>query len=546
MVAEPVEVCKKQQNITNVKNNIKMKKLTLTITAILFLATFASAQVAPVNITLNKYNNTRLLIGESEQLTATIWPENATSQNVIWWSNNPLVATVTDGLITGVSEGYSSVWAQIEGYSIYASIGVNVRPFVHTTGVTLSASEEILTFDLNRFPFFGECKQLTATVEPANAEIRRVTWHSSNPDVVRVSNGHICAVSPAGTAIITVKTEDGDLEAHCNVTVGKLTGARIVMPSTELLISGETQQLTATLQPASANDYTSITTWTSSNPAVATVVDGKITALSAGTTTITAGAEGGRFESNCIVTVVAQEDILPNGCNTITPLWGESLGTVSFATNQEWTVGNQIWSDAVQTSVCSGRSPSTFEMGNPTNSLANCRSNPGQKGDFFSWCAVQRFADVLCPSPWRVPTKDDFLELILALDGEEAERFQNTTVRNRLLNDWGGTYASYIYNPIGMLRQTNAAYWSQSETNHSLFYCSGGWIDRQSYEVPYNIGAALRCVRNTSASVNTVSPEEEKTIIGYFDILGQKLPEEPASGLFIILYDNGESAKRIK
>lgn len=312
------------------------------------------------------------------------------------------------------------------------------------------------------------------------------------------------------------------------------------------MIIGETQQLTATLQPSTANNFTSIT-WTSSNPAVATVVDGKITALSAGTTTITAGADGGRFESNCIVTVVSQTDILPNGCNTVTPMWGENLGTVSFATNQEWTIGNQIWSDAVQTSVCSGRSPSTFETGNSMNSCANCRSNPGQKGDFFSWCAIMRFADELCPSPWRVPTKDDFLELVLALDGEETERFNNTPVRNRLLNDWGGSYVSYIYNPAGMLQQSDAVYWTQSETNHSLFFCSGGWIDRQSLEVPHNYGAALRCVRdNTPASVNTISSEKEKTIIGYFNIFGQKLPKEPASGLFIILYDNGESAKRIK
>ncbi len=533
------------------ENSICMKKTTLIITALLFSAVFLSAQIVPVNITLNKRNNTRLLIGESEQLTATISPENATSQNIIWWSNNPLVATVVDGLITGVSEGGTVVYAQIEGYSIRAAIDVNVRPFVHTTGVTLSESDMSLTFDLNRSPI-GEQRALTATVEPANAENRKVTWHSSNPDVVfvggdaRLDYGYaqIAAVSPAGTARITARTEDGNFEAYCNVTVGKLMGARIVMNPTALLISGETQQLTATLQPAAANDYTSITTWTSSNPAVATVVDGKITAVSAGTATITAGAEGGRFESNCLVTVVAQTDILSNGCNTITPMWGESLGTVSFATNQEWTVGNQIWSDAVQTSVCSGRSPNIFEIGNPTNCFANCRSNPGQKGDFFSWCAVMRFGDILCPYPWRVPTKDDFLELVLALDGEETERFQNTTVRNRLLNDWGGNYAGYIY--MGdIIRQTNTVYWTQSETNHSLFFCSGGWIDRQSYEVPHNMSAALRCVRdNIPTSVNTISSEKEKTIIGYFNILGQKLPQKPTSGLFIILYDNGKSEKR--
>ncbi len=45
------------------------------------------------------------------------------------------------------------------------------------------------------------------------------------------------------------------------------------------------------------------------------------------------------------------QPILPSGCNTAMPEWGGSLGTVSFATNQEWIVGNKIWSDAVQTSI---------------------------------------------------------------------------------------------------------------------------------------------------------------------------------------------------
>jgi uncharacterized protein (TIGR02145 family) len=245
------------------------------------------------------------------------------------------------------------------------------------------------------------------------------------------------------------------------------------------------------------------------------------------------------------------EPVLPNGCNTSVPEWGQNLGTVSFATNQEWTVGNQIWSDAVQTSVCSGRSPSAFEYGVEGNLVANCRSNPGQKGDFFTWCAVMRFADELCPSPWRVPTKEDFAELNLALGGEDEERYNSPAVRNRFLTDWGGTYNGRLFYSDLWHQGVNAAYWSQSDNDfaevYNLFYCNAGWIDRTSHQGHYYSGAALRCVRDITitTSANTISSEKEKIIIGYFNILGQKLPKEPTNGLYIILYDDGTTKKVI-
>jgi len=49
--------------------------------------------------------------------------------------------------------------------------------------------------------------------------------------------------------------------------------------------------------------------------------------------------------------------------------------------------------------------------------LIDCRSNPGQKGDLFSWRAVSELKDVLCPYPWRVPTVQDFIDLDIALGG---------------------------------------------------------------------------------------------------------------------------------
>lgn len=65
----------------------------------------------------------------------------------------------------------------------------------------------------------GGTAQLTATVEPIDATNKKVTWSSSAPGVATVdANGNVTAMD-AGTAVITVTTEDGNKTATCTVTV---------------------------------------------------------------------------------------------------------------------------------------------------------------------------------------------------------------------------------------------------------------------------------------------------------------------------------------
>ena len=64
----------------------------------------------------------------------------------------------------------------------------------------------------------GGTETLTATITPANATNKNVTWSSSNTAVATVENGVVTAVS-VGTATITVTTEDGGKATCCEVTV---------------------------------------------------------------------------------------------------------------------------------------------------------------------------------------------------------------------------------------------------------------------------------------------------------------------------------------
>ncbi|EME7185788.1 Ig-like domain-containing protein [Enterococcus faecium] len=65
----------------------------------------------------------------------------------------------------------------------------------------------------------GANETLTATVLPANATNKNVTWSSSDSTIATVdTKGKVVAVK-AGTATITVKTVDGDKNADCALTV---------------------------------------------------------------------------------------------------------------------------------------------------------------------------------------------------------------------------------------------------------------------------------------------------------------------------------------
>lgn len=82
----------------------------------------------------------------------------------------------------------------------------------------------------------GDEATLTATVLPTNATNKNVTWSSSNKSVATVSSGVIKGVS-TGSAVITVKTDDGGKIATCSVTVKETSSSFCVPESIDLGLS---------------------------------------------------------------------------------------------------------------------------------------------------------------------------------------------------------------------------------------------------------------------------------------------------------------------
>jgi uncharacterized protein YjdB len=191
------------------------------------------------------------------------------------------------------------------GHVLRKDLTVTVEPgsvaTIPVTGVTLSQTASTLTV--------GQTLQLTATVAPADAANRAVTWTSDNPAVASVDqNGLVTALLPSSSARITVTTQEGNFTAVCTVTTQSAGSGTVAVTGVTLshataeLIAGQTLQLAAAVAPSNAANRA--VTWTSSHPAIASVnAAGLVTAHAAtGVALITVRTDDGGFTAACAVT----------------------------------------------------------------------------------------------------------------------------------------------------------------------------------------------------------------------------------------------------
>jgi uncharacterized protein YjdB len=198
----------------------------------------------------------------------------------------------------------------------------------------------------------GAGQSLTATVAPADATNKNVTWSSDPTGVVNIAGaGATVTVNPAiaGTATITVTTADGGKTATCAVTVVQgnvpVTGVSLSQAAMNMA-PGAAGSLTATIEPADATNKT--VTWDSSNKAVATVADDGLTAtvsaLTAGTSTITVTTQDGNKTATCIVEVGVPVTGIEFSPASLTLTEGDAPATLTaIITPPNATNQNVIW-----------------------------------------------------------------------------------------------------------------------------------------------------------------------------------------------------------
>ena len=135
------------------------------------------------------------------------------NKEVTWASDKPAVATVdNNGKVKGLAIGEATITVTTkEGNKTdKCKVTVTAKP-IAVTGVTLNETEKKLKV--------GEEFTLTATVMPADATNKEVTWSSDKADIATVDNNGKVKGVKEGEATITVTTKDGEKKATCKVIV---------------------------------------------------------------------------------------------------------------------------------------------------------------------------------------------------------------------------------------------------------------------------------------------------------------------------------------
>ena len=165
------------------------------------------------SIALDKTEAT-MNIGETLQLTATVLPENVTSDDLAWTSSDEAIATVENGLVTAVAPGNVTITATTtDGSELSATCAITVNPIL-ATSIELN--------ETSAFMYKGQTLQLEATVLPENVTNGDVTWSTSDETIATVDENGLVTAVKGGDAVITATTADGsNLTATCNIRVYK-------------------------------------------------------------------------------------------------------------------------------------------------------------------------------------------------------------------------------------------------------------------------------------------------------------------------------------
>lgn len=195
-------------------------------------------------VTLNK-ERINLTVGKTENLIATVNPDTATNKAVEWSSSNSNVAEVdSSGKITALESGTAIIIVRTIDGNYTAATEVNVTseevqlPVIDVPIIIVpnepSVVERVYGVTLNKASLtlsVGEREKLAATIVPVNATNKAIEWSSSDTNVALVDEtGRVTGIS-AGTAIISVRTKDGNHTATAIVTVKKASKASSGSPN---------------------------------------------------------------------------------------------------------------------------------------------------------------------------------------------------------------------------------------------------------------------------------------------------------------------------
>ena len=169
--------------------------------------------VKPVLATSINFNieSGKVEVGQYLTIFSTINPINTTYKELVWTSSDNSIATVKDGVVTGLKEGEVTITAKNPSSSVTKSINVTIIP-VKVKQIILN------TYQLKLL--VGGSFNIDATIVPTNAKDRSVTWKSSNPLIASIDqNGKITANAIGQTYITVTSDSDPTVSSSCEVQV---------------------------------------------------------------------------------------------------------------------------------------------------------------------------------------------------------------------------------------------------------------------------------------------------------------------------------------
>lgn len=290
-------------------------------------------------IYLNISQNT-IMKGDKFIIVPTVSPVDATNKNVLYTSSDTSVAAVdADGVVTGIKGGRAIIIAKTEERGLVASCLVTVQEFVSSVKIDTQVQRISI----------GQSVPLKTTVQADSATNKRLSWSTTNGNILGVDqSGKISGAAP-GTAVVYASSVDGSGAFDTmQVEVVRPVSSVLVNPSSVSIPEGRTTNLSVNVSPGDAT-YRDVE-WFSENPSIATVDGGgQVTGISAGTCKIYVKAvDGSNVLGACRVSVtptVAATGVVINS-KSITMMPGQTrkliarLKPTKSTESVEWMSGD--------------------------------------------------------------------------------------------------------------------------------------------------------------------------------------------------------------
>jgi|GEM_PF-5864952 len=253
--------------------------------------------------------STTVEVGKTLQMIATVMPTTATNKGVTWSvTSGTGTATITQtGLLTGTKAGTLTVKATAtDGSGIEGSLVVTINAvIVPVTSISVAGQGDVTVIEN------GRTLQMTATVNPAAATNKDVTWSVvAGTGTATITETGLLTGTKSGTVTVKAIAKDGSgTEGSILITIVEeivqLTSITVTGAATSVE-NGKTLQMTATVMPATATNKNvkwSIVAGTGNATITQT---GLLTGTKEGNVTIKAMAkDGSGVQGSSVITITA-------------------------------------------------------------------------------------------------------------------------------------------------------------------------------------------------------------------------------------------------